>query len=242
MKSEKPNGKLSTFEWILLLLSVYILGQMAVEVVFSFSQSTIQVLRWIDFFVCLVFLADVFWRFYKAENKLRFWKWGWVDLIASIPMLPWLRWARVFRVFRLLRAFRSFRILSGILFKKRSTGSLTVVGIFSVLTLIFASIAITSAEKRVEGANIVSLEDGFWWALTTMTTVGYGDRYPVTSEGRIIAAVLMGVGVGLFGTFTAAIAAYMVEDDAEKEEQKLEERLNRLEKKLDQLLKAKDQA
>lgn len=74
----------------------------------------------------------------------------------------------------------------------------------------FSAIAILGFEADADSANIRSPEDALWWAVTTITTVGYGDRFPVTTEGRIIAAVLMTAGVGLFGTLSGVVAAWFL--------------------------------
>jgi voltage-gated potassium channel len=79
-------------------------------------------------------------------------------------------------------------------------------------------------ERDAPGSNIRTAEDALWWAYVTITTVGYGDKYPVTSEGRIIAVALITVGVGLFGTFTAFVASWFVEKREEEEEKKNEEK------------------
>jgi voltage-gated potassium channel len=72
------------------------------------------------------------------------------------------------------------------------------------------AVAVLDAEQNAPGANITSFGDALWWACTTVTTVGYGDRYPVTTEGRMIAVVLMVVGIGVVGAVTASVAAWMV--------------------------------
>lgn len=79
------------------------------------------------------------------------------------------------------------------------------------MLVIFSAIAILQVETDT-GSNIKTAEDAIWWAYVTVTTVGYGDKYPITTEGRIIAAVLMTCGVGLFGTFTAYIASWFALD------------------------------
>lgn len=84
----------------------------------------------------------------------------------------------------------------------------------ALLMIIFSGIAILQVEKAPT-SNIKTAEDAIWWAYTTITTVGYGDKYPVTTEGRIIAMVLMTVGVGLFGTFTAYVASFFVSEKKE---------------------------
>lgn len=75
--------------------------------------------------------------------------------------------------------------------------------------VVFSSIAILQFET-LPNSNIKTAGDAIWWSYVTITTVGYGDKYPVTPEGRIIAAMLMTVGVGLFGTFTAYISSWFV--------------------------------
>lgn len=97
----------------------------------------------------------------------------------------------------------------GHLFKNKAEGAFTSVSVVAVLFIIFSSIAILQVEDDPE-SNIKTAEDALWWAYTTVTTTGYGDKYPVTTEGRIVAALLMTAGVGLFGTFTAFVASWFV--------------------------------
>jgi len=96
---------------------------------------------------------------------------------------------------------------------------MTAVGIITVLVVIFSAIAVLSVETAPE-SNIKTAEDAIWWTIVTITSVGYGDRYPVTSEGRLIGVLVMIVGVGLFGTYTGYIASLFTaarkkDDDSE---------------------------
>lgn len=144
-------------------------------------------------------------------------KWGWIDLISSIPMIDFLRVGRLFRLirlFRILRAFRSMKHLVNHIFRNKTQGAFTSVFIISILIILFSAIAILQVEKD-PNSNIKTAEDSIWWAYTTITTVGYGDKFPVTTEGRIIGMVLMTCGVGLFGTFTAYIASWFVREKKE---------------------------
>ena len=95
--------------------------------------------------------------------------------------------------------------------------------------IVFCAIAILKFEKDAKGSTITTAEDALWWAYVTITTVGYGDKVPVTTEGRIIAAALMSVGVGLFGTFTAYVASWFVAKkvESDEEEKKAEAELER---------------
>jgi voltage-gated potassium channel len=142
-------------------------------------------------------------------------KWGWIDLVSSIPAIGVLRAGRVFRLLRLLRilrAVRSTKLLIAYTFQNRKRGTFSAVAVISVLLVIFSSIAILNVETAPE-SNIKTAEDAIWWAFVTITTVGYGDRFPVTTEGRIIAALLMTAGVGLFGTFTGFVASWFMEEN-----------------------------
>ena len=211
--------KFTIFQIVILVLSFYVLGTFAISSFAEPTSETEKLLDYIDFGICCIFLTDFFVRFYRAKNKLQFMKWGWIDLISSIPAVDFLRAGRILRVIkllRLIRAFRSSKLLLGYIFRKKSQGVFTTATIIAILMLIFSSIAILQVET-VENSNIKTAEDALWWSYVTITTVGYGDKYPVTTEGRIIAALLMTVGVGLFGTFAGFVASWLVEGKNDKE-------------------------
>ncbi|MFV5685892.1 potassium channel family protein [Flavobacterium sp. GB2R13] len=222
MENGKPSGideKLGYFNIIILVLTIYVLGALLVETVFVLPTETAKLLDFIDKAICLIFFIDFTVRFYKAKNKLKFMRWGWIDLISSIPVVNYFRAGRLLRLIRLLRIIRAFRSSKQLLnhvFKNKAKGAFTSVSIFAILLIIFSAIAILQVENTKEG-NIKSAEDAIWWAYVTITTVGYGDKYPVTTEGRLIAVILMTAGVGLFGTFTAYASSWFVEDKVNKE-------------------------
>ncbi|MFM7664706.1 MAG: potassium channel family protein, partial [Bacteroidota bacterium] len=103
------------------------------------------------------------------------------------------------------------------IFTNKAQGAFTSVSIIAILLIIFSAIGMLQVETD-PNSNIKTAEDAIWWSYSTMATVGYGDKYPVTTEGRIIAAILMTAGVGLFGTFTAYIASWFVIDKNENKE------------------------
>lgn len=208
-KSESSE-KLGFLNLIIVVLSVYVLGALLVDTFFSFPPDIHHLLQIIDDGICLIFLYDFFYRLSKSKNKLSFMKWGWIDFISSIPSLPFVRFGRLLRLirlFRILRAFRSIKVLIQHLFQNRVQGTMSAVVIITFLVVIFSSIAILMVEKDPL-SNIKNAEDALWWSLVTVTTVGYGDKFPVTTDGRLIGVVLMFVGVGLFGTFTAYVASW----------------------------------
>lgn len=217
--------KLSAFQFAIIVLSLYVLGAVCVQTFFKLSREMESLLNDIDTGICFIFLGDFFFRFYKAPSKLRFLKWGWIDFVSSIPLLDQLRWGRMVRIvrlFRILRAFRSTKVLLSFVFRNRAQGTFVSVALTCVLLAIFASIAMLNLETD-PNSNIKTPEDALWWSCTTITTVGYGDKYPVTAEGRVVAVILMTAGVGLFGTFTAFVASTFLGSEQKKEQAEIRE-------------------
>lgn len=213
----------SPFELLLVVVSVVDMLALMVSSAPGILPPVAAFLRWLDFAVCGVFMVDFCVRFARSPNKLSFMRWGWVDLVASIPQVGVLRIGRVFRVVRLvrvLRAVRSTRVLAAHLWSYRGRHVLAAVAGLSMLVTVFAAVAILQFEHGDVG-NIHTAGDALWWAFTTVTTVGYGDRYPVTWEGRCVAAGLMIVGVGLFGSFTAFVARLFVAPELRQENDEL---------------------
>ncbi|MFD2936483.1 potassium channel family protein [Spirosoma flavum] len=243
MKPTAPP-KLTIHQFIMLVLSIYVVIALLIRELVSIDEQNRQLLDHIDTGICFYFLYDFFLRLYQAPDKWQFLRWGWIDLLASIPALDWFRLGQLVRVVRILRMVRSFRSIREFLhyfFRDKANGTLAVVLLSSMLLMTFGAIAILYVE-RVPEANIKTPSDALWWAFVTITTVGYGDRFPVTTTGRLIASVLMVAGVGLFGTFTGYVANFFVEDEQEQTEndiqtlisevQQLRLKLEEMEKKL----------
>lgn len=223
-ETEERNS-FTSLNIIVIVLSVYVLIALLIDTFFKLPTEVSSVLDLIDNCICVFFLFEFCIRFYQADNKLKFMKWGWIDLISSIPTFDYLRAGRALRLIRLLRvlrAFRSTRHLVNHIYKSKTQGAFTTVSVIAVLMVIFSAIAILQVEDD-PNSNIKTAEDAIWWAYVTITTVGYGDKFPVTTEGRIIAATLMTVGVGLFGTFTAFLASFFVADRQQEQTKKTDE-------------------
>ena len=206
--------KLTPLNLIILILTIYVLLALLIDTFFNLPDELSKLLSIIDNLICILFIFDFFIRLYRAKNKLDFMKWGWIDLISSIPTIAVLRYGRFVRLIRLIRLLRALRSTNKILthvFKNRAQGTFTSVAIFAILIVVFSSIGILLVENDVN-SNIKTAEDAIWWAYVTVTTVGYGDKYPVTTEGRFLAVILMSTGVGLFGTFSGFIASWFVKD------------------------------
>ncbi|MEX2592626.1 MAG: ion transporter [Anditalea sp.] len=206
--------KISFLNLLILALSFYVLSALFIDTFFNLPEETSKLLNLIDFAICLVFLLDFGIQFYKAKSKMEYMKWGWVDLLASIPMLDIFRAGRILRlirIFRILKTFKSLKEFIGTFYGDRIKGTVFSAALFAVLMFIFSSIAVLQVEDDPK-SNITTAGDALWWTYVTITTVGYGDYFPVTLEGRLIAVVLMTTGVGLFGTFTAYVASWFVKE------------------------------
>ncbi|MEI6972950.1 MAG: ion transporter [bacterium] len=219
--TQSPAERLSVWQAVILFLSIYVLITLFVETVVVLPAQTTVLLSRIDNLICLLFIGDFFYQLAKARNKLAFLKWGWIDLISSIPNVEFLRWGRfvrMIRILRILRGIRSTRQILKYLFENRAHGTFASVAMISFVVMIFSSIVILNCEAPVEGSNIKTANDALWWSVATMATVGYGDKFPITAPGRIVGAFLMVTGVGLFGTFTAYVASFFVKAGQKQEE------------------------
>jgi voltage-gated potassium channel len=214
MENNNIKKEIKLFNILILILSIYVLISLIISVIFKLSNELNILLGYIDNFICFIFLIDFWIRFKNADNKLAFMKWGWIDLIASIPFLDYARAGIVIRLVRLIRVFRalkSTKLIYEHIAQNKKQSVLTSVALISILMIIFSSIAILQFERDIN-SNIKTAEDAIWWSYVTITTVGYGDKFPVTTEGRIIGAILMTTGVGIFGTFTALVSSWFVQN------------------------------
>ena len=197
----------------MLALCLFALAGLATDALLPASSSARDVLRYADTGVCAIFFVDFLIQLVRAPDRWHYFsRWGWIDLLSSVPMVDTLRLgraARVMRIFRVVRGVRSTKLLAEFILGRRAQSAFLAATLVSLLLVVFASIAVLQFEQ-VPGANITTADDAIWWSVVTLTTVGYGDRYPVTGEGRVIAGMLMIAGVGLFGTFSGYVASWFL--------------------------------
>lgn len=209
------------YELFILILSVFALAAMAINNFVPINDESKTILEWADAFVCALFFMDFIISFYRAKSRLRyFFTWGWIDLLSSIPMIDFLRWgraARILRIFRLFRAVKAAKSLTAFILDKRGESAFLAATLLSIILVTFTSIAILQFESTPD-SNIRGPGDAVWWSFVTLTTVGYGDRFPVTTEGRVIGVLLMFAGISLFGTLSGFIASWFLSPTQKKEQ------------------------
>jgi voltage-gated potassium channel len=221
----------------LLVLSLVAVIALLLDAVVSLPAEVSRTVQMADFAVCVLLFADFSYRFRKAPSKAEFMKFGWIDLIACIPNVDFLRvgrLVRVLRIVRLLRGFRAGQRIIQVFRENHSRSAVASVVTITFLLIAFSSSAILIAEDGPQ-SNIKTAEDAIWWSVTTITTVGYGDKFPTTTEGRVIAAILMFCGVGLFGLLSGFVASVLLGTKSERENAELRQiaiRLKAIEDKL----------
>jgi voltage-gated potassium channel len=229
-------------EWPMALLALAVVPALLLDDGASTPQIHL-VATAINWVVWVAFVADLGIRASVAPDRSRFLRRSWLDLLiiaisppVGVPdSLQSLRAVRAFRLLRLLRAFAFLAI--GIRASKRALRHRKFHYVLTVTTAVMALGAVgLFVVERQQNEAITSFADALWWAVTTTTTVGYGDIYPKTGEGRLIAVVLMLTGIGVIGIFTATIASFFLMEEENDGLQDVKHRLATIENKLDRLL------
>lgn len=171
-----------------------------------------------DTLLCLLFLVDFARSLKRAPDKSaylfgarpgRTLPQGVLDLLSSIPSIGFFRFFRVFRLARVARILRAkgAKTLAKEFLARRGESAIYIIALAAMLVLVVGSSLIAFVEPYAEGHNIDNGADAFWWAFVTITTVGYGDRFPVTEGGRVVGMLTMAVGIGIFGVLTSYLSS-----------------------------------
>jgi voltage-gated potassium channel Kch len=180
----------------------------------------VYILLVMDLMFCAVFFVDFVRSLLVAEGKVaylfgerpgRSWPYGSLELVGAIPILFPLRF---FRVFRLMRAGWTMsdlgpKALARAAMASRAGSAVYITVIVTFLVLLFGSITVLWFELPDPDANITTSSDALWWTFVTITTVGYGDQFPVSEAGRVIAVITMIVGIGIFGVIAGSLASLL---------------------------------
>lgn len=208
-RRERTELKNTAYEIFIAALSLLSIVNLALILVYASDAAMQLVLAAMNALFSVIFLADFIYRLVTTPSRSAYFfrHFGWADLLASLPFPH----AKVLRIFRLVRVFRLMSALGPRrvwqhLVHDRANSTLMTLLFLGVLVVEIGSLSILSVEDHAPGANITSASDALWYTIVTISTVGYGDRYPVTIDGRLIGTIIIIVGVGIFGTFTGYLA------------------------------------
>ncbi len=201
--------------WDLTVIAVTALSLIIVVIDALFEMASVieAVVFWTDNLACVFFVVDFARRYRKATRKREFVRRNWVDLLGAVPMVDAFRGVRIIRLVRLVRLTRLapyWQSLSRQYDIPMPTGALTSIGVFTLLMWVASASAFYRFE-RLKNENIHDFSDALWWSMTTLSTVGYGDLYPVTAGGRVVAVATMVLGIGLLGAVAATVASALVD-------------------------------
>lgn len=218
-----PARRSNAYELFILVLTVLSLVIMVALVMPRISEATKKLLNVYDNLICFVFLADFAMRLRRAPRKRDYFigERGWLDLLGSIPSFGAVgsgKYTSLFRLARLSRLARITRLLRGQskrelvddVVQNRGQYAIVITLLAAMLVLAFSSVLVLQFEGKDPNANIHTGGQALWWAWVTITTVGYGDFYPVTAAGRIVGFFVMLTGIGIIGALASIFASVLV--------------------------------
>ncbi|MCP2636100.1 ion transporter [Microbacterium sp. HD4P20] len=208
-KAPRSELKNTAYEIFIGILSILSIVNLVLMYALASDPALQLVLSVMNALFSAIFLGDFVYRISTAPSAMHYFfrGFGWADLLASLPFAQ----LKILRIFRLIRVYRLMRDLGPrtvwkTLIHDRANSALMTLLLMGILVLQFGSLAILAVEEDAEGANIASASDALWYTVVTISTVGYGDQFPVTNAGRLIGVLIIVVGVGIFGTFTGYLA------------------------------------
>ena len=210
MSERAPRSELKNIGYEIFIGILSVLSIVNVVLLWLADDPDIEsILRAMNALFSGIFLIDFTYRLSTAPSRSGYFfrRFGWADLLASLPVaeLKFLRIFRLVRVYRLLREV-GVRTVARTLVRDRAGSALLTLLLMGILVLEFGSLEMLYLEQNAPDANITTGSDAIWYTIVTISTVGYGDQYPVTNPGRLIGALIIVIGVGIFGTFTGYLA------------------------------------
>jgi len=216
------NNELKDIGYEIFVGAVSVLSIFNMVMMYVVSDESLDtVLFAMNALLTVILFADFVYRISTAPSRSTYFfrQFGWADLLASLPVLE----LKILRVFRLVRVFRLLRqngtrVIGNRLLRNRAGSALLTLLLMGILVLEFGSLWMLALEQNAPDANITTASDSLWYVIVTISTVGYGDQFPVTTEGRILGGIIIVIGVGIFGTFTGYLANLFLAPKPPKEE------------------------
>jgi len=219
------------FEWVVLLATLLVIPVLIIEVEGT-STAWVELAKAANWAIWAIFLAEMVFILRVAPRRRAALRAHWLDvavIVLTVPLVSGLLASmRLVRLARLVRLLRASTILTRMLQREKALSSGTAFR-FVALVTVFVVVVAGSVEAVVDSGDVHSTWEGIWWAVVTVTTVGYGDIQVKTVPGRIVAIVVMFVGIGFLSVLTASIASLFVKTDRSDEFEAMIDSLNRLE-------------
>ena len=222
--SDTPTGR--NFDLFIQFCIVLSLISFSVETIKNLSENTIIILNWIELVTVTIFTAEYLLRIWLTTHRLGyiFSFFGLIDLIAILPFYLSsgvdLRSIRVLRLMRLFRILKLANYSNALQTFQRAynhiKAELTVFGVFSILILYISSLGIYIFENEAQPEQFGSIFDALWWSIVTLTTVGYGDAFPITVGGKIFTSLIVTIGLGIIAVPTGLFASALSKTIKEK--------------------------
>jgi voltage-gated potassium channel len=206
------KGKTELVVSLLTILSVIVV---LIDIFFPLNPQQKRFIYIFDLVVVIILAMDFAFRLRRAPKKKSYVMSHWYEIPAMVPLILYasadpttlagqvLEQFRVIAFFRLVRLYYILTLLEGSRF--------VLLSAFSIVTIVFGALGVYLTEVGNPNTNIRNISDAFWWAIETVTTVGYGDVYPTTAEGRIIGSFVMFAGIGILATFITALGSKLIE-------------------------------
>ena len=202
-----PESTSGAYDLFISLIAILSIALIAWYFFLDANSEVAHLINYFDFGICVIFFIDFLRNLIKSNCKGRYLRtWGILDLAASIPAIAVLRFVRIARLIRVIRALKSIRALVISIKRDRRSALLTGIMTVTIIGLVSSCFGALYFESQHPKGNITNAGDALWWAITTVSTVGYGDLYPVTTGGRFCAVILMVIGIGLFATLAGIVA------------------------------------
>ncbi len=205
---------------VVLILTLFSLALMVVQFILPENSETWKLVNLYNNLTCIFFLIDFAMHMIAEPRKRDYFigQRGYFDLLGSIPSFGFSQYTGLLRIFRLSRLFRlrrfmnpeNRRILKNEILDNRGSYAALLTVLMAMMVISTASILVLFFESKSPDANITTGGDALWWAIVTITTVGYGDRYPVTMGGRTTAVLVMFAGVGIIGALASILASILL--------------------------------